>query len=84
MADVTATDNFHQMKRNEEGRTEHHELRPAAESEESDHDLQKHASHEAGHYLSHIETEDGENVVTAKTWLVVVVRYPCSIKASYS
>jgi hypothetical protein len=87
------------MKRKDE----HHEVGPEAQSEESNHDLEKHGSYEAGYDLSHMEesnhdiekhasqevdndlshtqTEDGEYVVTAKTWAVVVVRYPSSIMA---
>jgi hypothetical protein len=79
-ATATATDTFHQIKGMEKVTThpqnEHHEVRPEADSEESNHDLEKHAS---GYDLSEISTEDGENVVTVKTWAVVVVRYPSSV-----
>lgn len=36
-------------------------------------DLEKHASHGAGYDTSHIPKVDGDYVVTAKTWAVVVV-----------
>ena len=94
MTHVTATDTFHQMKRDEEEKgTTHHqdeqiEVRPeAATSEETKlHDLEKNGrSHEAAYDLvSHVQTDDGESYVTAKTWAVVVVRYYPSSSSSSS
>lgn len=88
MADVTAIDSFNQMKHNEKGTThhqeEHHEGRLEVESEESNTDLEKHASPGTDYDLSHVQTEEGEYVVTAKTWVVVVVSYQSSVTALYS
>ena len=68
MADVTATDVLHQMKQTEKGdQDEHREALPAAQN---GNDLEKHASHGAGYDLSHLPMDDGEYVVTAKTWAV--------------
>lgn len=53
---------------------EHHEVRPDVGSDESNLDLEKHASNEVGsNYLSQTESEEGDYFVTAKTWAVVVV-----------
>lgn len=79
MAHVTAIDTLDPRKHAEKGPTYHHVgdhgLRPEAKSEESNHDLEKHTSPEAGYELSQVETGD-EQHVTLKAWVVVVVSYP--------
>jgi hypothetical protein len=49
--------------------------------EESNYDIENNASYEMDNGLSYIQTEGGDYVVTAKTWAVVVVRYPSSLMA---
>ena len=77
MADITATDVLHQMKNTQKGTHHHHnEHGGTAGSSDSNSvktDLEKHASHGAGYDMSGIPVEDGEYVVTAKTWAVVIV-----------
>lgn len=75
---VATTDALQGKERKMHFQDEHHEILPVKENEESNDDLEKHASHKDGNDLSRVGTEDGEYVVTAKTWLVVVVRQPYS------
>ncbi|KAI1620443.1 fungal trichothecene efflux pump [Exophiala viscosa] len=75
MADIRAMDLEHSMKHTAVGtKHSHHEnanelgnnnLPSSAE------DLEKHPSHGAGYDMSHLPMEDGEYIVTAKTWAVV-------------
>ncbi len=76
MADITATDILHDMKGSKKSalHREHHDVSSnASNHEKSQQDIERTASHGAGYDLSNIPIEDGEYVVTAKTWAVVVV-----------
>lgn len=88
MVDMTTTGTFNQNKPLEKGsashQNEHLEVRPQAADEESNTDLEKHASRPAGYDLPHIQTDDVEYVVTAKTWAVVVVRQPFPLRSPCS
>jgi hypothetical protein len=66
MGDIQAVDVLH---------NEHQVETPSNSSNNSaQDDLEKHASHGAGYDMSGIPVADGEYVVTAKTWAVVIVR----------
>lgn len=79
MADITAADTLHEMKAANRG-AHHHEDREhrdvdsnSSSNDKSQRDIEKTASHGAGYDLDNIPMQDGEYVVTAKTWAVVVV-----------
>lgn len=77
MADIQALDILHDMKHTEKGskhvHNEHQIEKSSNSSNSAQDDLEKHPSHGAGYDLSEIPVADGEYVVTAKTWLVVIV-----------
>ena len=75
MADIQALDILHDMKHSEKGTKHvHNENQLDRNSSNSaQDDLEKHASHGAGYDMSSIPVADGEYVVTAKTWAVVIV-----------
>lgn len=75
MATNKATDVVHQLKPAAHNQDEHHELRPAADFDHPNRDLEKLSSGEVTNDFSRVATEDQEYFVTAKTWLVVWVRF---------
>ncbi len=69
-------DTLHAMKHDQKGTKHVHNENQVEGSHSSDSektDLEKHASHGAGYDLSGLPVEDGEYIVTAKTWAVVMV-----------
>jgi len=81
MADIRAMDLEHSMKHTVAG-TKHSHHENASELgnrsgnlPSSAEDLEKHPSHGAGYDMSHLPVEDGEYVVTPKTWAVVAVGF---------
>ena len=69
-------DTLHAMKHDAKGtkHTDHENRLDGSYSSDSDKtDLEKHVSHGAGYDMSGLPVENGEYVVTAKTWAVVIV-----------
>lgn len=78
MADIPAANILHEMKETEKNahdeKSSHHEVASTNGNEKSEKDIERTASHGAGYDLSHLPVDDdGEYVVTMKTWAVVVV-----------
>lgn len=76
--ETTAGKAFHHDRDDivEDYRNVHREYYPEAQSSTGSDDLEKRASNEGEHNLSHSRTEDQEYIVTPKTWAVVVVSRP--------
>ncbi len=74
MADIRAIGTLHTMKHSEKGTTHAHVEHDNNNSDSALTDLEKTASHGVGYDMDGIAMDNGEYVVTAKTWAVVMVQ----------
>ncbi len=72
--DIRALDTLHTMKQTEKGTVHAHVEHDKINSDSSLTDMEKTASHGAGYDMDGIAMDNGEYVVTAKTWAVVMVQ----------